>query len=132
MLLRELTTGHICGAKGILDMKRFDETYNLKRIHDSKNYLRNFWNHKEKKANILGLEFQFPFMKPDDLYHCFGNSIIFVPILSFKGRDEYPKVIDFIKYMCTEKFKDMRRFFILNLNDDEDIIVESEYLECKI
>jgi hypothetical protein len=82
----------------------------------------------KSNVNFLGLEFQYPFAKPDELYNCFGSTIAFCPVLSFKGKKEFPNGLDFIKYLTKPEFNGMRRWFTLDGNDKE-LMEQSAYLD---
>ena len=74
---------------------------------------------KNSDINLLGLEFHYPYMDPKVLFDTFGGSVLFVPFLSAKGMDEFPRFSDYLWYLHSIQKPDTRLWLLLDPNDPD-------------
>ena len=97
-------------------------------IHCCGKYGHQFENLKKSKANIVGLEFAFPHVDLDELFNCFGSSVLFVPQRSTQGGTIIPDKVDFLKYVISKRLKETRLWFILQ-SQEKDFGEQAEYIQ---
>ncbi|HBQ63868.1 MAG TPA: hypothetical protein DD727_02875 [Clostridiales bacterium] len=82
-------------------------------------FSQHYENLAKSKVNFIGLEYQYPFAKPDELYDHFGSSMAFCPILSYRGWNDFSGRLDFFRYLTGSQFKGMRQWFTLDEGDKD-------------
>lgn len=105
---------------GIPYVERISREFGGLFLHCCGKYDHQIENLKNASIHLLGLEFHYPFMKPETLFEAFGDSVLFVPYFSMtKGIEDFPTLADYFLHLQKVKRDDTRLWFVLDPADGE-------------
>lgn len=99
---------------GIPYTRRISEAFGGVFIHCCGTYEHQLENLTRSQINILGVEFHYPYVKPEALFNAFGSSAVIVPMLGPHGREEFPDMIDFLLHLKEKRLPETRLWFLLS------------------
>ena len=102
---------------GIPYLERISKEFGGLFIHCCGEYTHQIENLKNSNINILGLEFHYPFTKPEVLFEAFGSSVLFIPYVSHQQNDKFKSNVEYFKYLKSIKKPNTRLWFILDPNN---------------
>ena len=103
---------------GIPYVERISEAFGGLFIHCCGEYEHQFGNLVRSRINILGLEFSYPHVMPERLFEAFGSSVLFVPGLSPQCEAEFPRKLEFIRFLGERRLPGTRVWFILEPSEN--------------
>lgn len=101
---------------GIPYVERISREFGGLFIHCCGSYEHQLENLKNSDINILGLEFHYPYTKPQPLFETFGDSCLFLPYISISQNDEFKSYAEYFSYLKEIKKPETRLWFILDPN----------------
>ena len=83
-------------------------------IHCCGQYEHQLENLKNSRLNIVGVEFHYPYVKPEELFNALGSSTVYVPMLGIHGRERFREMSDYLEYLKSIRLKETRLWPILD------------------
>lgn len=99
---------------GIPYVRRISEAFGGIFIHCCGTYEHQLDNLTHSQINILGVEFHYPYVKPEILFRAFGSSAVVVPMLGPHGRAEFSDQVDYLRFLKEKRFPETRLWFLLS------------------
>ncbi|MDW7657152.1 MAG: uroporphyrinogen decarboxylase family protein [Bacillota bacterium] len=99
-------------------VQRISEAFGGVFIHCCGTYEHQLDNLAHSQINILGMEFHYPYVKPETIFQAFGSSTVIVPMLGPHGRAEFPDQADYILFLKRRRLSETRLWFLLSPEAD--------------
>jgi len=99
---------------GLPYVERISQRFGGLFVHCCGTYEHQLRNLRESSMNLLGLEFSYPYTRPEALFETFGDSVVFVPQLGPKGVEEFENKASFFKNLLQRMQPDTRMWFIVH------------------